>query len=115
MVVVFYISGHGFGHATRDLEIIRHIRQQRPDTRTVVRTAVPRWFIERSATSPVDVQPCETDTGVTQIDSLRLDEHQTAARAAEFYRTFDARVAAEAIALEALAASMVVGDVPPLA
>jgi L-arabinokinase len=115
MVLVFYISGHGFGHATRDLEIIRHIQQQRPAARIVVRTSVPRWFLERASDGPIDIHSIETDTGIAQIDSLQLDEAQTARRADAFYRTFDARVDAEAAALQELDASVVVGDVPPLA
>ena len=115
MVLVFYISGHGFGHATRDLEVIRHIHQQRPDARIVVRTEVPRWFLERSARTSIDVQACETDTGIAQIDSLRLDEAQTAQQARQFYGRFDERVDAEAAALLTIGAAVVVGDVPPLA
>jgi L-arabinokinase len=115
VTIVFYISSHGFGHATRDLEIIRHVQQQRPGTRIVVRTSVPRWFLERAAEEPIDIRSVETDTGIAQIDSLQLDEAETARRAHAFYRTFDARSDAEAAALKALRASVVVGDVPPLA
>ena len=115
MVIVFYISGHGFGHATRDLEVIRQILQQRPEARIIVRTSVPESFLRRSARAPIDVQPCETDTGIAQIDSLRLDEAETIRRAAGFYATFDRRVAVEAAVLKDVGASVVVGDVPPLA
>ena len=115
MIIVFYISGHGFGHATRELEIIRQIRHQAPDARVVIRSAVPGWFLERSARTAVDVQSCEADTGMIQIDSLRFDEAQTIQRAQEFYGTFSERVRAEADVLRQLHASVVVGDVPPLA
>jgi L-arabinokinase len=115
LVIVFYISGHGFGHATRDLEVIRQIHQQRPGARIIVRTSVPESFLSKSARAPIEVQPCETDTGIAQIDSLRLDEAETIRRAAAFYSTFDGRVAAEASVLESVGASVVVGDVPPLA
>jgi UDP:flavonoid glycosyltransferase YjiC (YdhE family) len=115
MIIVFYISGHGFGHATRDLEIIRQLQKQRPDTTIVVRTSVPRWFLEKSARVPLDVQRCETDTGIAQIDSLQLDDAETMRQAAAFYRAFDERVDVEAGVLTAIGASLVVGDVPPLA
>ena len=114
MVIVFYISGHGFGHATRDLEVIRTFSNS-PGTRIVVRTSVPAWFLKRSARALFDVQPCETDTGITQIDSLQIEESETVRQAAAFYGTFDRRVEAEAGVLEELGASVVVGDVPPLA
>jgi L-arabinokinase len=115
MILVFYISGHGFGHATRDLVVIDHIQQQHPDVRIVIRSTVPQWFLERSARRAIVVESCQTDTGVAQIDSLQLDERETARRASDFYHTFSARVEAEARALERLQPSAVIGDVPPLA
>jgi L-arabinokinase len=115
VIIVFYISGHGFGHATRDLEIIRHLQQNQPDARIVVRTSVPAWFLEKSARASLDVQPCETDTGIVQIDSLQLDEAETVLQATAFYSQFEARVEAEARVLNELGAAIVVGDVPPLA
>ncbi len=113
--IVFYISGHGFGHASRDLEVVNAILQRRPDTRIVVRSAVPRWFLERSARGPIEIQQADTDTGMAQIDSLRIDENETARLAADFYGGFGHRVKAEAAVLGELGASVVVGDVPPLA
>ena len=61
------------------------------------------------------VEACETDTGVAQIDSLRLDIEETARRAALFYRHFDERVAEEARRLQQWGATAVVSDAPPLA
>jgi L-arabinokinase len=63
----------------------------------------------------VHVEAVETDIGLVQIDSLRFDEHETARRSAEFYRTFEQRAAREADALRDLGADVVVGDIPPLA
>jgi hypothetical protein len=115
MVVVFYISSHGFGHATRDIELINALVRQRPDARIVVRTAVSTAFIEGAAQRPIDVQPVETDTGVAQIDSLELDEEETVRRAGVFYADFASRVAAEATILRRLGTTIVLGDIPPLA
>ncbi|HEY3045474.1 MAG TPA: hypothetical protein VGJ39_15695 [Vicinamibacterales bacterium] len=114
MRVVFYISGHGFGHASRDVELIKTIAAADRDVRFVARTMMPGWLFERARAS-VDVQPLETDTGLIQIDSLRFDEQQTVVRAADFYRTFDQRAEAEAAVLKELGADLVVGDIPPLA
>lgn len=115
LVLVFYISGHGFGHATRNLEVIRQILEKRRDVHIVIRSSVPRPFLERSLPGTVDLQLCETDTGVVQIDSLQIDEEETARRADSFYRNFAARVENEAEALNRLDARLVVGDIPPLA
>jgi hypothetical protein len=115
MVLVFYVSSHGFGHAARDVEVINEIGRRRPDVRLVVRTAVPASFIEQSVAVPIELQHAETDTGVVQVDSLEIDEPATARGAAAFYGTFGARVDAEADALRQIRATTVVADIPPLA
>jgi hypothetical protein len=111
LLLVFYISGHGLGHASRDIELIRTLRSTQPDLRVVVRTAAPRWVFPND----LEYQECEADTGVAQIDSLRLDERETARRAKAFYADFDARVDDEARMLDRLGATLVAGDIPPLA
>jgi hypothetical protein len=113
--LVWYVSGHGFGHASRDIEIINALRERRPDLPVVVRTGAKRWIFDLTLRTPVDLQPAECDTGIAQIDSLRLDEAETLRRAAAFYGRFDERVAAEAEVLRRTGAGLVVGDIPPLA
>jgi L-arabinokinase len=115
VVIAFYVSGHGFGHASRDVEVMHAIAEERPDARLVVRTAVPPGFFEVSARVPLDVQPAVTDSGLVQRDSVRFDEQATARAAREFYGSFDERVTSEAHLLSHLAPDIVVGDVPPLA
>ena len=116
MIIVFYISGHGFGHAARDIELIRALMARSPAARVIVRTSVAeRLFAPLRGFDGVDVQRVETDTGITQIDSLTIDEADTVQRAAEFYGAFDAHVAREASVLTAARADLVVGDIPPLA
>ena len=114
-VVVFAVSGHGFGHASRQTEIIRALHGRRPDVAIDVRTSAPRWLFERALDLPFSFETVELDTGVVQIDSLEVDVRASIARAAAFHRTLDERIDAEARALTARGADLVVGDVPPLA
>ena len=113
--LVLYASGHGFGHATRDAALIEALAAARDDLRFIVRTPAPGWIFSGLIGAHVDVEPLETDTGVTQVDSLRLDEEDTARRAAAFYAQFDRRADEEAAVLRRLGAAIVVGDIPPLA
>jgi hypothetical protein len=113
--LVFYISGHGFGHAARDIEVLNAVADRRPDLEIVVRTAAPRWLFDLTLRAPAEIVDVECDTGIAQIDSLRLDARATIARAAEFHRDLEARAAREAAFLNARHASLVVGDIPPLA
>ncbi len=113
--VTFYISGHGFGHASRQIEVINALTRLRPDCRILIQTSAPRWLFDRALTGTVDVQPATPDTGVVQIDSLQVDVDATADRARDFYRTFDARIASHARRLARDRTVLVVGDIPPLA
>ena len=112
--VCFYISGHGFGHASRQIEIINALGASQPDLAIVVRTSAARWLFDRTARVPIVLLAGECDTGVVQIDSLRLDEGETMRRAAAFYARFDARVQSEADLLRAHDVRFVVADAAPL-
>jgi L-arabinokinase len=113
--LVFYISGHGFGHAARDIEIINTLHDRAPGVRIIVRTAAPRWLFDVTLRAPIDWEPLECDTGVVQVDSLSVDVEQTIRQAAAFHATLDARAEAEAGFLRRRDVSLVVGDIPPLA
>ena len=114
-VVVFAISGHGFGHASRQTEIMRALHRQRPDVAIDIRTSAPRWLFERALDFPFSFESVEVDTGIEQVDSLEVDVGASIARAAAFHRTLDDRIDAEARALTTRGADLVVGDIPPLA
>jgi hypothetical protein len=113
--LVFYISGHGFGHASREIEVMNAVAPLLPGWDIVVRSAVPRWLFDRTARPPLTLidEPC--DTGVIQIDSLRLDERATISVAAAFYERLPQLVEAELQHLRRHDARLVIADAPPLA
>jgi hypothetical protein len=114
ITIAFYISGHGLGHATRDIEVIQSLRALQPDARVVVRTSAPPWIFAFNVPD-VELQSVAVDTGVVQADSLSLDEEQTVFGAGQFYASFDRRLEEEARLLRTLPADLVVADIPPLA
>ena len=113
--IVFYISGHGFGHASRCIEVINAILAQRPETRVGVRTSAPRWLFDLTVKGKVTYSTLECDTGVVQVDALTLDEADSIRRAAAFHSDLVTRAASETRALRELGAGLIVADVPPLA
>jgi hypothetical protein len=122
----FYISGHGFGHASREIEVINALFARQPDLRIVVRTAAAQWLFEKTVkagmaglkpgSSPAifEFHSLEVDTGMVQIDSLRLDTLESVRRARDFMEDFEARVDAEARFLCDEGARLVVADIPAL-
>jgi hypothetical protein len=112
--VFFYISGHGFGHASRQIEIINALGALRPDLSIVVRTSAPQWLFARTVRVPFTYLAGECDTGVIQVDSLHLDEPETARRAAAFYARLPERARDEAALLREHDARLAISDAPPL-
>ena len=114
-MIALYVSGHGFGHASRQIEVINALLARRPSLAlAVVSDASPRLFARtvRGRITCV-TRPC--DTGVAQIDSLLFDATATIARAETFHRHLEARAADEAAWLRTTGVHLVVGDIPPLA
>jgi UDP:flavonoid glycosyltransferase YjiC (YdhE family) len=114
LTVVFYITGHGFGHASRVIEVINELIVRERDLQVQIRTTAAPWLFDLTVRQGFTYEAVETDTGIVQIDSLRLDERASVERAAAFMASFDARVEQEAAVLSAMDAKLVVADMPAL-
>lgn len=108
--LVYYVSGHGYGHAVRTAEVLRALLDRRPGLPVQVRTSAPPHIFPAG----VAYRHVELDVGVVQPDALRIDESATLARAAELARRSDELVAAEQAALAEFGAALVVVDIPAL-
>lgn len=115
MTVVFYVSGHGFGHASRSIEVINAVGGRTPPATLHVRTSAARWLFDRTLRVKASLASVTCDTGVIQSDSLRLDVDATIREAARFQEGLDALAEREAGFLREVGADVVVGDIPPLA
>ena len=113
--VFFYVSGHGFGHTIRQIEVINALAARDPARPIVIRTTAPRWLFERYAKARYVLIEGDVDTGVVQRDSLTLDEAETIRRAGAFYAELDGRADREAALIRDHGARLVVTDAPPLA
>jgi len=114
MTVVFYVSGHGFGHASRQVEVINRLGTT-TGCRILIRSAVSEALLARTLRVPWSLAPAPCDTGIVQASSIRHDDEATVREALAFYRTFDARVASECAQLAGEDVRLIVGDIPPLA
>jgi L-arabinokinase len=112
--LVAYISGHGFGHASRTIEVLNVLAAREPRLRILVRSQVAPWLFRATAHPAVTVTPVACDTGAVQMGSLHVDVEETVRQAAAFMHGFPARVEAEAAALAAADATLVLADAPPL-
>lgn len=113
--VVFYVSGHGFGHASREVEVINALAAARPDLHIVLRTTVSPSLLARTLRTPVTRLEGPCDVGVIQRDSVTHDDEATIREAVVFQATMADRVAAECARLGGLNVLAIVGDIPPMA
>jgi len=111
--VLFYISGHGFGHASRDVEVINELGAR--GCRILIRSAVSPTLLARTLRVPYELLPGDCDTGVVQVTSVQNDDQATIAAAAAFYGEFPARVEADVAALAGRGVGLIVGDISPMA
>jgi L-arabinokinase len=113
--IVFYVSGHGFGHTSRTVEVIHALLRARPQAQVIVKTSAPRRLFERTLQGLVNIVELQCDTGMVQIDSLNIDTDESIRRASEFQKQLPQLAASEAASLRSEDVNIVVGDIPPLA
>lgn len=110
MSIIFYISGHGFGHAARQQAIIKHLSNAGVDVH--VKTPTPRKFFDFPH---VTYHEKRYDIGLIQPDSLTVDVDATF----EWYRDFLTRqpdiVAGEVAFVHEHDVQLIVSDMPPIA
>jgi len=113
--LVFYVSGHGFGHATRSAALIAALRRMSPDPlRIHVRSKAPRWIFEERDPH-VTCSTAAIDPGMIQRGALDIDLEATIQAHEQFTRTWETRLDQEAELLRRMAPRVVVSDIPPLA
>jgi L-arabinokinase len=113
-MLVAYVSGHGFGHATRTAEVLAAARALEPSLPVTVVTAAPaRLFQDVPGT--IACRPRTIDVGLVQRGALVIDEAATAARWRAFADGYARAVEEESRWLRAAGARVVLGDLPPLA
>ena len=110
-MLVFYISGHGFGHASREVEVINRLGAFAP---ILIRSAVSARLLERTVRVPYELVQSPCDTGIVQTTSLAHDDEATVNETMAFYEDFTARVANELALLRPRDVRLVVSDIAPL-
>ena len=79
-MILFYISGHGFGHMSRESGVISALHNAASDIQIGVKTAVPRWFVAESVPPGTMIESGAIDVGVVQPDSLKMNIKETLRR-----------------------------------
>ena len=113
--VVFYITGHGFGHATRMGAVATALAAQVPDLRLTVVSTTPQWLIHLNFPPGTTLRARALDVGVVQHDSIRLDQVATLQAYGRLLEALPGLIREEVEQLGRDAVDLVVADIPPAA
>ncbi len=68
MKIFYYVSGHGFGHASRVCEIVNIIYKKYPSLDLRLKSTAPKWFFDWGLLMDYSYEYLSTDVGVMQND-----------------------------------------------
>lgn len=111
--ILYYITGHGYGHAVRSHQVIRALANARDGLRIYVRTTAPQWLFHNTPT-PIQYSRQAIDVGIIQRDSLRMELGETLAACRRIYDDCQAVIDREIAFIKTHEINLIVGDTPPL-
>jgi hypothetical protein len=113
--IAAYITGHGFGHATRMAAVVGALIERVPDLQITIISGAPEWLFRLNLAAPFVYRSHALDVGVVQEDSIRLDPKATLEAYEGLLEREAARVEEEAAFLRRARVDLVVADIPPAA
>ncbi|GFZ01077.1 arabinose kinase [Actinidia rufa] len=115
LVFAYYITGHGFGHATRVVEVVRNLILAGHDVHVV--TGAPDFVFTTEIQSPrLFLRKLVLDCGAVQADALTVDRLASLEKYSETAVVPRASIlAAEVEWLNSIKPDLVVSDVVPVA
>ncbi|XP_020226099.1 L-arabinokinase [Cajanus cajan] len=115
LVFAYYVTGHGFGHATRVTEVVRHLIHAGHDVHVV--TGAPDFVFTSEIQSPrLTIRKVLLDCGAVQADALTVDRLASLSKYSETAVKPRAQILEqEAEWLNSVKADLVVSDVVPVA
>ena len=112
--IAYFISSHGFGHATRACAVMAAMLERMPAARFEIFTQTPAWLFRDSLAAAFTLHSALTDVGLAQVGPMQADLPQTLRRLDEFLPFDDALVARLAEQVQRLRCAIVVCDIAPL-
>ena len=113
--IAAYITGHGFGHATRMAAVIGALAERLPQLTVSLVSTAPEWLFQLNLSVPFRFRARALDVGVVQRDSIHLDAPGTLGAYAHALERQDALIEEEAAILQRESVDLVIADIPPAA
>lgn len=113
--VIYYISGHGYGHARRSAEVMRQLLAARSDVVVHVRTTAPAAIFAKLPARRVIHHAVKLDGGAVEADALTIDLERTAEMVGDAIAQREQAMAQEMQFIEEQGVKLLLADAPFLA
>ncbi|RKY84857.1 hypothetical protein DRQ09_08015, partial [candidate division KSB1 bacterium] len=113
--ILFYISGHGFGHSVRCMEVINQLFNRGDGVEVFIRTNAPRWLFEFTVNGMFNYKFVMIDVGVYQRDCFFVDKYGTIKKLRELFSIKEEIIKRELKFISENSIQYIVGDIPPIA
>ena len=113
--ICFYISDYGYGHASRDIAIVRQILNAFTDVKIFVKTDTPFHFVKQSLPQKnVEVMRIKNDIGVAfKENSVSVDRVKTEKMLKEWLNSWDEYIHNERRFCETHKINLILSDIVP--
>ncbi len=113
--IIYYITGHGYGHSTRSIELIKTLLRKNSDLFFHIRTDAPKWIFELNLDSNYEFHNVILDVGAVQETSFHIDKQKTFEEVTNLYQQKEEIVKRESAFAAQAGANLIIADIPPLA
>jgi UDP:flavonoid glycosyltransferase YjiC (YdhE family) len=111
--ILYYITGHGYGHAVRSCQVIWNLKERCPELTVHIRSTVPEWLFEHPHYS-VKQSSQALDVGIVQDDSVKMELGPTLDAWKRLHARMPSLVEQELDFITKQNITLIIGDVPPL-
>jgi len=113
--IIYYITGHGYGHSTRSIEWIKTLLKKKSDLFFHIRTDAPKWLFELNLDLNYQFHNVKLDVGAVQETSFHIDMKKTFEEVDRLYQQKAEIVKRERAFAAQAGANLIIADIPPLA
>jgi L-arabinokinase len=113
--IAYYITGHGFGHARRSVEVVKELLRLRPDLQVYFRTTANPAIFEELPKEKIRIQRVELDPGAIEKDLFTIDHEATIKAVREAMGRRDKVIASEVEFLKQQRIRLILCDIPFMA
>lgn len=118
--IAFYISDHGFGHASRNIPIIRYILEVKDDIKIHIKTGINQGLFIKDSTKDLKnsknivFEFKNTDIGlVLKKNSLNIDKVKLEKKVEDYLQTWDRLIENELLFLKNNNIHLIISDIVP--